>query len=285
MSKQEREKLLSNNPVLAAQYFVDRFIAFLQEVILHQSKFNDYCDVVDFWFRLEFQARGSLHAHAIAWTDYFKNAIEKLKTDEGKLNITDILKSRIRAEANFKKSVTGENLSETFNPEVCYPTHSTTDNTQKDECPFDGDNKCNPNFCIHKVHNAKRFDSCYVHPGCRFANTSPAINKEEYYFDSNELIKVFLNHNCCDLCYKGQKHLPDDEKYCRYKYPKEGQPAFEVLLQPTVNELGEDRFKLEVLPKRVTDKDCHTVDYMIGSLRTWRANMDVKYICNPWYCI
>lgn len=61
----ERKRLLADNPVLAARLFKIRIDAILRH-ILHGAA-APLGDLIDYWMRIEFQARGSPHVHAILW--------------------------------------------------------------------------------------------------------------------------------------------------------------------------------------------------------------------------
>jgi len=65
MTYAERCKWLQANPVTAARHFDHRIHALFREVIL--SKDRPQGEVVDFFRRIEAQARGSLHAHCLLW--------------------------------------------------------------------------------------------------------------------------------------------------------------------------------------------------------------------------
>jgi len=60
-SYRTRMQNLNNNPAVAAYYFQKRWEVFFEEVI--QKKF----DVKDFWWRYEWQHRGSSHVHGFLW--------------------------------------------------------------------------------------------------------------------------------------------------------------------------------------------------------------------------
>ncbi|TNN62774.1 hypothetical protein EYF80_027000 [Liparis tanakae] len=65
MSWEDKCKWLRNNPVTAARQFQHRLEAFFREFI--GSKSNPIGELQDFMIRVEFQARGSPHAHTILW--------------------------------------------------------------------------------------------------------------------------------------------------------------------------------------------------------------------------
>ncbi|KZT34517.1 hypothetical protein SISSUDRAFT_1065241 [Sistotremastrum suecicum HHB10207 ss-3] len=65
LSYRQRTKSLNENPAIAAYYFSLRFELFFKEVL--KPKFN----IVDWWYRYEWQHRGSSHIHGFFW---FKDA-------------------------------------------------------------------------------------------------------------------------------------------------------------------------------------------------------------------
>ena len=71
----EKSKVLKSNPVTVARMFDHRFHIFLRQVIL--SKANPIGCVTDYFYRVEFQQRGSPHMHCLFWV---KNA-PKLSDD------------------------------------------------------------------------------------------------------------------------------------------------------------------------------------------------------------
>lgn len=65
MSFEEKSKWLRQNPVTAARHFQHRLNTFFQ--VFLKSNANPLGELVDYAIRIEFQARGSPHAHTILW--------------------------------------------------------------------------------------------------------------------------------------------------------------------------------------------------------------------------
>jgi ATP-dependent DNA helicase PIF1 len=59
-----------DNPLIVAYHFYRRLEVWLQEVL--GPKFN----IIDFWYRFEWQARGSTHSHGLFWMDGAPNATD-----------------------------------------------------------------------------------------------------------------------------------------------------------------------------------------------------------------
>ena len=65
ISYSDRCKLLDDNPALACRLFKARVECMLKDIFCGEAHPIGY--LVDWWFRVEFQNRGSLHVHAILW--------------------------------------------------------------------------------------------------------------------------------------------------------------------------------------------------------------------------
>ncbi len=65
MSFDEKSKWLRCNPVTAARHFQYRLSTFFKDVL--KSKANPLGEIVDYAIRIEFQSRGSPHAHCVLW--------------------------------------------------------------------------------------------------------------------------------------------------------------------------------------------------------------------------
>ena len=65
MSFEEKSKWLSHNPVTAARHFQYRLNTFVQKFL--KSKAHPLGELTDYSIRVEFQARGSPHAHSMLW--------------------------------------------------------------------------------------------------------------------------------------------------------------------------------------------------------------------------
>lgn len=58
---QQRQKLINENPLIVENYFTFRAVTFIEKVVCKRYK------VLDYWFRFEFQHRGSCHLHGLIW--------------------------------------------------------------------------------------------------------------------------------------------------------------------------------------------------------------------------
>ena len=65
LSFEEKSNWLRRNPVTAARHFHYRLNTFFQDFL--KSTANPLGEIVDYGIRIEFQARGSPHAHCVIW--------------------------------------------------------------------------------------------------------------------------------------------------------------------------------------------------------------------------
>ena len=63
----DRCELLRQNPVTAARMFDFRWHCFLREV--HMSSAHPIGKIKDYFYRVEFQQRGSPHVHCLFWIE------------------------------------------------------------------------------------------------------------------------------------------------------------------------------------------------------------------------
>ena len=81
---EQKCRLIKTDPVTCARYFDHRFQRFLFEVLFDKS--HPVGEIVDYFYRIEFQQRGSPHVHMLLWV---KNAP---KTDtHSKCDVTDFI--------------------------------------------------------------------------------------------------------------------------------------------------------------------------------------------------
>lgn len=69
LSLLQRSIMLQENPVLACILFRGRLLSILEHILKGESHPLGY--LVDYWLRIEFQNRGSLHVHCILWCLFF----------------------------------------------------------------------------------------------------------------------------------------------------------------------------------------------------------------------
>ncbi|VDI56034.1 Hypothetical predicted protein [Mytilus galloprovincialis] len=67
MTWDEKCKVLCSNPVTAARMFDNRFHKFLKNVIMSEAQ--PIGKIIDYFYRVEFQQRGSPHTHCLFWVE------------------------------------------------------------------------------------------------------------------------------------------------------------------------------------------------------------------------
>ena len=66
LTKEQRQRILAEHPVLAARFYHHRLRLLLKHMMYGGAPIFGR-EVVDHWYRIEFQFRGSPHAHCILW--------------------------------------------------------------------------------------------------------------------------------------------------------------------------------------------------------------------------
>ncbi|KAK3932375.1 ATP-dependent DNA helicase [Frankliniella fusca] len=153
-----KSKLLCDNPLIVTTFFKDRIQYFLKK------SFYDYFDVVDFWYRTEFQSRGSSHVHGVAW---LKNApdIRNLNSEQDKEEALNY----------FSKLISCQNPDLSFRPNLIHPCSrnlSDVDDLADDLAELVNRvqrHTCSRNYCLKKRNRVLR--------DCRFG--FPKDLKEE----------------------------------------------------------------------------------------------------------
>jgi hypothetical protein len=141
ISARQRQQNLVDNPHIAAWFFDKRFKCFLEDVLIPQW------DLEDYWYRFEWQHRGSVHVHGIG---KIKNAPiinwNDLKTNENELN-------------NVIQYI--DSIVTTINPDMnadipehhpCQKTPDEIDDSSQDYVELinklQRHTRCSPSYCI-----------------------------------------------------------------------------------------------------------------------------------------
>ena len=91
LSFEEKSNWLRRNPVTAARHFHYRLNTFFQDFLISTAK--PLGEIVDYTIRIEFQARGSPHAHCVIWV---KDAPQFGNDDDS--NVCDFIDQYISCE-------------------------------------------------------------------------------------------------------------------------------------------------------------------------------------------
>lgn len=85
MDRNEKIELVSKDPITVARYFVNRMSELLKFTFHKNGPFKDN-PVIDYFWRIEFQYRGSPHIHLVAWNQNAPLFNKDLKDDEYEAN-------------------------------------------------------------------------------------------------------------------------------------------------------------------------------------------------------
>ena len=129
MSKSEKVQMMNRNPILTARHFAYRILSFIHKVIL--SKHNPIGKVIYYFWRIEFQARGSPHIHSVWWVEGAPN----LQTEKGRQALPQFIDSYISA------NMSDENDLDLRNKVISFQSHHHTSTCEyghhTNNCRFD----------------------------------------------------------------------------------------------------------------------------------------------------
>ncbi|XP_063442041.1 uncharacterized protein LOC134722357 [Mytilus trossulus] len=243
MTWDEKCKVLCSNPVTAVRMFDHRFHMFLKDVIMSEAQ--PIGKVIDYFYRVEFQQRGSPHTHCLFWVE---NA-PKFGEDD----IDDII-------TFIDKYITCEIPDEKEDKEL----HDIV-------------------MAVHQ-HSKKHSKSCKKKGTvCRFNFPRPPSTRtfisepsdpDEDSKDDEELAKEILS----DLWEVIKKH-EDENLDVSEIFKKIGlaQESFETYYRFITN-------RNTVVLKRQPN-EIYTNQYNPHLLRAWDANMDIQYILDAFSCV
>lgn len=101
---QTKCRLIKSDPVTAARYFDNRIQQFIYTYLL--SPMAPLGTVVDFWYRVEFQHRGSPHIHGLLWV----SDAPKYETDDND-KIEEFISKHISTDSTFDPLVSYQKKS------------------------------------------------------------------------------------------------------------------------------------------------------------------------------
>ena len=241
MSWEEKCRWLRSNPVTAARQFQHRLEVFFKDFI--GSKCNPIGELQDFMIRVEFQARGSPHAHTILW---IKDA-PKLDVDPDDVVTAFIGKYQTCAVPDEACDLRDLVLSRQQH------VHSAT-------CRRRG--KCRFNF-----PHAPSSQTLISKPSDEL---DPLVSDGTIKRMTAVMEKVWNVMN--------DKDVPDDISYS------------DLLLKANVTQecyqaaLSLSKTGRHVILKR-EPKERNINHYNPAILQTWKANMDLQYITDPYSCV
>ncbi|KAK3907153.1 ATP-dependent DNA helicase [Frankliniella fusca] len=154
LSNAEKSNLISQNPLIADTFFYLRSKFFLEKC------FKQQFDVTDIWYRYEFQHRGSIHLHGLAWLKDAPSIKDSMTPDEEKTVIN-----------YFDKLISCENPDVNILPVTPHPCQ--LDLHDIDDLDLDlsqlinhvqRHTKCSRAHCLRQVGNTKSLKCRYKFP-------------------------------------------------------------------------------------------------------------------------
>ncbi len=237
MSFEDKSKWLRQNPVTAARHFHYRLQNFFN--IFLKSSAHPVGELVDYAIRIEFQARGSPHAHTILW---IKNS-PKLGLDPDQ--------------------------------EVC----SFIDRYVWCCIPEDDHNLAN---MVQKVQRHKHSATCRRNGQCRFHYPRPP--------SPHTLIAHETNQCSPEEWTEAQQALNAVHKMLNSNEIGDDSTLEDVLAKANVSMTAYVRGlsicssgNAVIMQRQVSETWINT--YNPDVLRTWRANMDIQFILDPYACV
>uniref|UniRef100_A0A9J8ADG0 ATP-dependent DNA helicase n=1 Tax=Cyprinus carpio carpio TaxID=630221 RepID=A0A9J8ADG0_CYPCA len=251
----EKCELLRRNPVTAARMFDFRWHCFLKEVLM--SPVQPIGEIVDYFYRVEFQQRGSPHVHCLFW---IKNApqIDKNSDEEVVKFIDKYVTCEVPCENDELQSV--------VTSVQCHSKrHSKTCKKKNTVCRFNFPKPPSMQtfICRRKVEDEKILSNEGDHQSestnvnddtlVEYArNIMTAVKKavSEEQFNSLETLfhSVGINQELFEMAYKCINN------------------STHIVLKRQLNEVWVNQ-------------------YNKFSLKCWNANMDIQYVTDAYACI
>ena len=199
IENRRRTKLLIDNPLIVAWFFKHRADSFIKDVLFKKFK------VIDHWFRIEFQHRGSPHIHGFIWLEGAPSVdnLDSMSIQDYEI-ITQYFEKLISASNPISSSTVSSDL--TINP--CKMNYSDVNN--------------------HEMY--KHFNQ----------GTEIRTNMAKHLEDYKTIINSVQRHTrCTKNCLR--KKRGTNEMICRYKFPKELVERSQIIR----NESGKFEFQLK----------------------------------------
>ncbi|KAK3932747.1 52 kDa repressor of the inhibitor of the protein kinase [Frankliniella fusca] len=176
LSEKERRLLIQQNPILVDQFFLKRVEAFFENFLI--PKFN----IKDYWFRVEYQHRGSPNVHGVLW----------LQDAPDVLNIEQIDSDLATNIANyFGNLVCTEHPNPMQEQAIQHPCRirlCEVENRDQDLAELVSKvqmhSKCTANYCIRDVNK-----------GCRFGFPKEVCDTTKFIFDEKNHIDLETKRN------------------------------------------------------------------------------------------
>ena len=235
--------LLKSNPVTVARMFDKRFHTFMKQVILSES--HPIGKVKDYFYRIEYQKRGSAHAHVLFWCE----DTPQLGVDKDE-EVSRFIEKYISC--NIPSELEDAELHEIVNS---VQTHSKR---HSKSCQKKG-TKCRYNF--PRPPSERTF---IIKQGDKDDN-----DKSDPVKKAQDLLNTVKGAVIDNVNYHDTRKLFEDLKITQ----KEFEDANNMIAK-----------RDDVILKR-NPQDSWVNQYNPSLLRAWNANMDIQYVCNEFACI
>ena len=256
----EKCALLKQNPVTAARMFDHRWHSFLKDVIM--SPAAPIGKISDYFYRVEFQNRGSPHCHCLFWVESAPQ-IDKDPDDK----VVDFIDKYVSCEL---PSSDDDELCEIVNTVQKHSTrHSKTCRKKNTECRF---NFPRPPSC-------RTFIDRIVKPSQNQCNTEqshqPMTEEDEVRkLMTPDMAEKILKMLRTTLLNSDQTFESTEELFESIGI---SQLLFEIANSQLTN-------KTSVVLKRKPG-DIWINQFNKDLLRSWNANMDIQYIVDAYSCV
>jgi hypothetical protein len=245
LSWEDKCRILRSNPVTAARHFQYRLDNFLKHVIL--SKSEPVGPVLHYFYRIEFQQRGSPHAHGVLW---IKGAPDPESDSE------ELITSFV------DRYITCEIPSKAKSPKLYSLVTQLQKHSHSGSCKKSG-KTCRFNF-------PKPISSATVLTPKESSDIPPELHakRKEAAVDIITVVKAFIQttEGVEDMSYR---NVIDSCKLTKTQY----QDALKTSSKPLA-------IHLKRYPSAININN-----YNKWLLLGWEANMDIQFVSNPYACI
>ena len=245
LSWEEKCNILASNPVTCARMFDHRVKLFLSRVI--RSPANPIGEVIDWFYRVEWQARGSPHIHCLFW---IKDA--PILGKDSDQTVCDFIDQFISCQI----------------PPQNVDLHRKVSTFQK--------HSKNHTKSCKKGNRPCRFN--YPRPVAKRTFISRPVSKTDEHPPTENEVKLARTQLSAvwDIL---NRNLEDDSISTDELLQQAGMTweTYKHLYNVATN-------KLSVIMER-DPRDCWTNNYSPALLDIWNANMDIQYITDPYSCI
>ncbi|XP_046348179.2 uncharacterized protein LOC124128768 [Haliotis rufescens] len=252
--------VLRKNPVTAARMFDQRFHCFLKEVIM--SPAEPIGKIKDYFYRVEFQHRGSPHTHCLFWVD----------------NAPKIDKDNDEAVKSFIDNYVTCEMPSVENDEELYNIVNSVQKHSKRHSKTCNKNGTTCRFNFPRPPSSETFIS---RPGDQDTNEKNK-NEPKTLEQTRESVKLMTNIDAKAILKLIWRALTNDEQTFE---------SVEALF--TTIGISQDMFELacatlatktNVVLKRKPN-DVWINQYNANLLRCWNANMDIQYVVDAYSCV